>query len=148
MSESCNPLLPSNKNILDQNKRVACHLKSNKGSNLKSMFATNCGSTFPSKFSSQPSTFLHRQTVPIINFIFLSSAAVWLHLEDGTSWERPSLKDHSVMTLLQLKCFFQDFWGFEILPCATTVINQRCLVCATSMRKWLPRKQVKPWTQS
>jgi hypothetical protein len=28
------------------------------------------------------------------------------------------------------------------------VINQRCLVCATSMRKWLPRKQVKPWTQS
>jgi len=62
-SEAWNPLLSSNKNILDQNKHVACHLKTHTGSNLKSMLATNCGSTFSSKFSAQPSAFLHKQKV-------------------------------------------------------------------------------------
>lgn len=46
MSEVCNPLLPSNKNIHDQNKRVTCHFKSRTESNLKSMLATNCELTF------------------------------------------------------------------------------------------------------
>jgi len=35
------------------------------------------------------------------------------------------------------------FPGFVILPCATTAISQICLVCATSMQKWLPRNKVK-----
>lgn len=145
MCEACNPLLPTNKHILNQNKHLACHLKSHTGSNLESMFATNCESTFSSKFNSQPSTFPHKQTVQTIHSIFSSSAAVWLHLKVGTSWERPPTKGPWCHNPAETTVFFsQDFWGFEILPCATTVINQRCLVCATSMQKWLPRKQVKP----
>lgn len=59
-SEVCNPLLPSHKYIHNQNKWVTYHLKSHTGSNLKSMLATNCSQTLPSKFSSRPNILLHK----------------------------------------------------------------------------------------
>jgi hypothetical protein len=115
MSEACNPLLPWNKNILDQNKHVACHLKSHTGSNLKSMLATNCGSTFSSNFSAQPSTFLHKQTVQIINFFFLSNAAVWPPSESWneqrkTLSEGPQHHDHAETRVYFFPGFFR-FWN-------------------------------------